>query len=66
MGYTESQIEKNFGHFLPAFNYGTPPHGGIALGVDRLAMLKYGMDDLRAFFEPVNEAPPHVDVEAVL
>ena len=39
MGYSPEQIEENIGHILQAFALGTPPHGGIALGVDRLVML---------------------------
>jgi aspartyl-tRNA synthetase len=36
MGYEDKQIEANFGHMLRAFSFGTPPHGGIAWGLDRL------------------------------
>lgn len=39
MGYSDTEIEKNIGHILEAFNFGTPPHGGIALGLDRLITL---------------------------
>lgn len=39
MGYSQAEIEASVGHMLEAFDYGTPPHGGIALGIDRLAML---------------------------
>ncbi len=39
MGYTEEEIEEGVGHMLKAFQLGTPPHGGIALGLDRLIML---------------------------
>jgi aspartyl-tRNA synthetase len=38
MGYTDEEIKQNIGHMLEAFSYGTPPHGGIALGMDRLLM----------------------------
>ena len=39
MGYSENEIEASVGHMLQAFDLGTPPHGGLALGIDRLAMV---------------------------
>jgi aspartyl-tRNA synthetase len=39
LGLSEEQITEQFGHILEAFEYGAPPHGGIALGIDRLVML---------------------------
>ncbi len=39
MGYTKQQTQDSIGHMLEAFSYGAPPHGGIALGLDRLVML---------------------------
>src|SRR6185503_4158346 len=39
MGFDEKRIQENFGHMLNAFQYGTPPHGGIAWGLDRLVMI---------------------------
>ncbi|MFC1722286.1 amino acid--tRNA ligase-related protein [Patescibacteria group bacterium] len=39
MGYSESEINDSIGHMLKAFELGAPPHGGIALGIDRLAMV---------------------------
>jgi len=47
LGLTEEQLRRRFGFFLDALTYGTPPHGGIALGVDRIAMLLSGEKSLR-------------------
>jgi len=41
------QIKEQFGHMLEAFEYGAPPHGGIALGLDRLVMLLANEDNIR-------------------
>ncbi len=47
MGYTKEEIEDRVGHMLDAFKYGTPPHGGIALGVERNLMNLTGESYLR-------------------
>jgi aspartyl-tRNA synthetase len=47
LGITEEQQRKLFGHLLRAFTFGAPPHGGIALGVDRLVMLITGTSNIR-------------------
>lgn len=47
MGYSNEEIQENIGHMLEAFSYGTPPHGGIALGLDRLLMCIAGEQSLR-------------------
>ena len=47
MKLSEEQIKEQFGHMLEAFEYGAPPHGGIALGIDRLVMLLAGEDNIR-------------------
>ncbi len=47
LGLTPEQTEEQFGHLLRAFAYGVPPHGGIALGVDRIVMLMAGKDTIR-------------------
>ena len=47
MGYSEAETEAGVGHMLKAFEVGTPPHGGIALGLDRLVMLLAGEESLK-------------------
>ncbi len=47
MGYTPERIETNFGHMLAALGSGTPPHGGIAWGCDRLMMLLENEQNMR-------------------
>lgn len=47
MGYSDEEIENGIGHMLQAFEVGTPPHGGIALGIDRLVMLIAGETSLK-------------------
>lgn len=47
MGNTDEQIEDKVGHILEEFRYGTPPHGGIALGVERNVMNLTGEESLR-------------------
>jgi aspartyl-tRNA synthetase len=47
MGHEPENIEKNFGHMLKAFTSGTPPHGGIAWGLDRFVMLLQGEPNIR-------------------
>lgn len=47
MGNTDEEIEDKVGHIIEAFKYGTPPHGGIALGVERNVMNLTGEDSLR-------------------
>jgi aspartyl-tRNA synthetase len=65
-----AEQQEKFGHLLRAFRYGAPPHGGVAMGLDRLLMLLAGKDSLRdvtAFpkaqsgVDPMTGAPAHAD-----
>lgn len=47
LGHSEEEVQKQFGHLLEAFEYGVPPHGGIAAGLDRLIMWLAGEDSIR-------------------
>ncbi|HEU4414224.1 MAG TPA: amino acid--tRNA ligase-related protein, partial [Candidatus Angelobacter sp.] len=47
LGMTKEEARSRFGFFLDALEYGTPPHGGIALGLDRIVMILAGADSLR-------------------
>lgn len=47
LGLSKHDIEDKFGYFVEAFNYGTPPHGGLALGLDRLVMLLTETDNIK-------------------
>ncbi|MDO9510038.1 MAG: aspartate--tRNA ligase [Candidatus Magasanikbacteria bacterium] len=47
LGVAENDIKERFGHMLEAYAYGVPPHGGIALGLDRLMMLLQGEESIR-------------------
>lgn len=47
LGFTDEQIQDRFGFFVDAFNYGTPPHGGLAFGLDRLIMLLSKTDNIK-------------------
>ncbi len=47
LGIKEDEAQEKFGFLLEAFTYGPPPHGGIAMGLDRIAMLLTGATSLR-------------------
>ena len=70
LGYSREEMSERFGQLLNAFEYGAPPHGGIAPGIDRLAMVLLGKDSIRdviAFpktqsqFDPLFDAPSGID-----
>jgi aspartyl-tRNA synthetase len=74
LGLSEEQVAKKFGWFIDAFKYGVPPHGGFAFGLDRLAMILTGTDNIRdveAFpknlqaVDPMSHAPAGVSPEAL-
>ena len=47
LGYSSEQVNERFGQLLESFDYGAPPHGGIAPGIDRLVMVLAGLDSIR-------------------
>ena len=47
LGFSEEEAKEKFGFLMNAFQYGTPPHGGFALGLDRLTMLLTETDNIR-------------------
>jgi aspartyl-tRNA synthetase len=47
LGLSDETIQARFGHLLEAFEYGVPPHGGVAPGLDRIVMLLAGTDNIR-------------------
>ena len=74
MGLTDEQIEERFGHMLRAFEYGAPPHAGIAPGLDRLVMLLSDDENIREVIafpkmgggvDPLMNAPAPMDAKQI-
>ena len=70
IGMSQEEAQARFGFFLDAFKYGTPPHGGVGIGLERLIMLLVGTNNIRdvvAFpktasaSDLMSEAPGSVD-----
>ena len=72
MGITEEEAQEKFGFLLDAFAFGAPPHGGVALGWDRIVSLLGGFDSIRdviAFpksgggVDPLTDAPAPISAQ---
>jgi aspartyl-tRNA synthetase len=65
LGFTPEQAREQFGFLMNAFEYGAPPHGGIALGFDRLCSLFGGSETIRDYIAfPKNNAGRDVMIDA--
>lgn len=71
LGLTDQEMQEKFGFLLSAFSYGAPPHGGVAFGIDRFAMILAGRESLRDVIAypktqrgqcPMTQAPSKIDL----
>jgi len=49
-GYERKEVDRKFGHMIRAFEYGAPPHGGIAPGLDRILMILFDCESIRDIY----------------
>ena len=75
MGHAPENIEKNFGHMMSAFSLGTPPHGGIAWGLDRFVMILQNEPNIREVIpfaktgegkDPMMDSPSEISTDQLL